>query len=273
MKLELIPSGEFLMGSPQDDKEADDEKPQHRVRITQAVLPGRDRGDPRPVPPVRRRRQATGPKPSRTAKEPGVGMRKPKTFEQNPQLHLAKRRVRADRRASGGQRELERRGGFRAMVEPQGGEDLPAADRSGMGIRLPRGDDDAAILVETTPRRWRRWATWPTRRPRKSTRTGLRIAARDGYVYTAPAGRFRPNAWGLYDMHGNVWEWCLDGYDADYYKQSLADDPSGVPRASYRVFRGGALDRRPPHAPVGVPQRVRAGFRSGNLGFRLARVQ
>jgi len=58
---------------------------------------------------------------------------------------------------------------------------------------------------------------------------------------THPVGQKKPNAWGLYDMHGNVWQWCLDWFSQDYYKQSPPDDPPGPPAGSDRVLRGGAL--------------------------------
>ncbi|MGD0900612.1 MAG: SUMF1/EgtB/PvdO family nonheme iron enzyme, partial [Thermoguttaceae bacterium] len=59
---------------------------------------------------------------------------------------------------------------------------------------------------------------------------------------THPVGQKKPNGWRLYDMHGNVYEWCADWHDADYYKASPGSDPTGPLSGSGRVTRGGGWD-------------------------------
>ncbi len=92
-----------------------------------------------------------------------------------------------------------------------------------------------------------------------------------GENYAHAVGSKKPNAWGLYDMHGNVWEWIQDWYDMNYYHHGSMTDPCGSSSGRSRVMRGGSW--------VGSTWFLRSSFRnaespsnrSNALGFRLVR--
>ena len=89
---------------------------------------------------------------------------------------------------------------------------------------------------------------------------------------THPVGEKKPSPWGLFDVHGNVWQWCADWHDKDYYKASPGSDPTGPPSGLERVYRGGswnspARDCRSACRYTGAP-----GIRNNNLGFRASLV-
>jgi formylglycine-generating enzyme required for sulfatase activity len=62
----------------------------------------------------------------------------------------------------------------------------------------------------------------------------------DSLKKTVPVGSYPPNPWGLYDMHGNVWEWCWDHFSERYYSRPPEPDPRGAEGGRYRVLRGGS---------------------------------
>ena len=87
---------------------------------------------------------------------------------------------------------------------------------------------------------------------------------------THPVAGKRPNAFGIYDMQGNVWEWCQDRYSEEYYRQSPTFNPPGPALGRYRVSRGGSWCSKAPRASKTFRRHDRPKFCFYRLGFRLA---
>ncbi|MBN2271654.1 MAG: formylglycine-generating enzyme family protein [Sedimentisphaerales bacterium] len=95
----------------------------------------------------------------------------------------------------------------------------------------------------------------------------------DVYPYTSPGGSFAANGYGIYDMAGNVWEWCNDWYDSDYYDSSPTSNPTGPITGSVRVLRGGCWGLDAFYCRVAGRGDAHGGGWPGNrydiIGFRL----
>ncbi len=143
--------------------------------------------------------------------------------------------------------------------------------------------------------RWRRWqCDWKANGYRLPTEAEWEYACRAGtqthwsfgddqgmigdYAWhagnsgdqTQPVGRKRPNPWGLYDMHGNVWEWVGDWYGT--YPAETQTDPKGPATGKWRVVRGGSFWDQPERLRSARRVDGRPEFRDGNGGFRCVRV-
>lgn len=134
------------------------------------------------------------------------------------------------------------------------------AARGGLdGRRFAWGD-------ELTPRgRWQ-CNIWQGAFPRVNTKE-------DGHLSTAPVKSFRANGHGLWQMAGNVWEWCADWFDPGYYGESPVEDPHGPATGVARVIRGGSYlchDSYCHRYRVAARSSNTPDSASGNMGFRCA---
>jgi formylglycine-generating enzyme required for sulfatase activity len=128
------------------------------------------------------------------------------------------------------------------------------------GNRFPWGD-------ELEPEGRHRMNVWQGDFP-------VRDTAADGFAGTSPARHYKPNAYGLHGMTGNVWEWCWDWFDAEYYRTSPFENPTGPTNGERRVLRGGSF-----LCHASYCNRYRVDGRSANtpdsstanLGFRCVR--
>lgn len=244
--LVVVPAGEFVMGSPMSEPgRGDDEGPQHRVIIKTAFALGRF--------DVTRAQFAT------FAHESGLA-RDPKCDWADPKLHGA---------------------------SIQQGEDEPVvcvtwdeasayaawlSHKTGQRYRLPT-EAEWEYAARASSSSARPWGDAPMRDHANfgtDTCCGPAAVGRDRWLYTSPAGSFPPNAFGLYDMLGNVWQWTEDC--AEDYTPSPSDaSPARGGDCSHRMLRGGAWFQARDSIRSAARANDARGFRAPDIGFRVAR--
>ena len=97
-------------------------------------------------------------------------------------------------------------------------------------------------------------------------------ACRDGFSETAPVGSFKPNGYGVYDILGNVSEWCLDGFEKEAYRNHAFKNPETSHGGGTRVIRGGGWYSAPADMRLSVRRSACPATTDDALGFRLVRI-
>ncbi|MCY2987601.1 MAG: SUMF1/EgtB/PvdO family nonheme iron enzyme [Planctomycetota bacterium] len=281
MKLVLIPAGEFMMGSPESPEQLTKafpayvdkydyfkgEQPPHRVRITKAFYLGIHEVT------MGQFRQFVETANYRTEAERdgrgGRGYNESTGHESGKQYtwrntgwnqtdnHPVVNVTWGDAVAFCDWLSRKEGGTYRLPTEAE----WEYACRANTATRWYHGDDPEGLAqVANVPDATAKAKRWP----------GSSIRASDGYAFTAPVGSFQPNTFGLYDMQGNVWEWCADWYDENYYSTSPSDDPTGPSTGVVRVNRNGSFGNSPLSSRSAARSGIAPSYRSSSSGFRVA---
>jgi uncharacterized protein (TIGR02996 family) len=244
MELALIPPGAFLMGSPPDEADREDDEQQHEVEITRAFWLG--------VHPVTVGQFAAFARARRYRQTPWQHPGFPQDDTHpvvNVSWHDAQKFCAWLTKSESGRV-------YRLPTEAE----WEYSCRGGAPESYPFHVGQPLHSLSSTQ------ATFDGNSPYGG-------AAKGPYLQrTTPVGSYPPNGWGLYDLHGNVWEWCADRYGADYYQQSPRQDPPGPLEGSARVIRGGSWPHYGQYCRSANRSRREPADRSFSLGFRVALV-
>ncbi len=232
-QLRLIPPGEFMMGSPESEQgRFDNEGPQHRVRITRSFYLG--------VYPVTQSQweSVMGNNPSWLSEGGIMSDRVSGLSTGDFPVEMISWKDAQEFIGRLNERSEETARVYRLPTEAE----WEYACRAGTTTRYYFGDDTGDLGE---------YASYSDRR-------------------IHPIGQKRPNAWGLYEMHGNVFEWCSDWFSEDYYANSPLEDPTGPESGSDRVIRGGCWHSAAGYCRSASRNWGSPGSRFDSLGFRLA---
>jgi formylglycine-generating enzyme required for sulfatase activity len=237
MRFVLVPATTFRMGSPPDEPgRRDNEGPVHDVILTKAFYLG--------VTPVTQEQyqRAMGTNPARFQGAAGGGPEHPVECVSWEDVLLFCRRL--------GERPEEAQEGrsYRLPTEAE----WECACRAGSATPFHFGDS-------LSPRE----ASFDGNHPYGE------VPRAPTPPRTVPVGSFPANYYGLHDMHGNVWEWCSDWYDAGYYSRSPRQDPQGPESGVYRVLRGGSWRNQAATCRSAYRNALAPNQRQPFIGFRV----
>lgn len=287
MKFKRIPAGEFMMGDPDDDPTRHSDCLPHRVRITRPFYLG--------VHEVRRKDfaafvEATG---YRTQAEDGNAVGE--VFDAEARRFVYGKISTHSWRDPGFPQTNDHpvvlvtwndaQAFCKWLSEKEGRKyRLPTeaeweyAARAGTQTRFPGGDEltDVAGYENVADQCLAKQLPKDLQDEEWMDPRGRFFPFEDGYAFTAPVGRFRPNAWGLYDMMGNVSEYCSDYRHSKLHEKSPLEDPDfskhvdPILKTTYRVLRGGAYIAKPISATIAGRAAVDEHGASFAHGFRVA---